>query len=138
MTGGDTDNPEIDISKYLLNFNSGDWSSQANTYLQNALQQGLPYSEKYSKLASDTLMQTAQQSAQQQQQGFQQAQALQAPQRLAAYNALDAYQDMLGLSRPNMGSYQFAQANMNPQIAQAQLTPPQWNNPNPSLFQGVK
>jgi len=127
-TQGEDGQQSVDISKYLLNFNSSDWATQANTYLQNALAQGLPYSEKYSQLASDVIQTSTKQSEQQQREGFQTAQALQAPQRLATYQALDAYQDLLGLSRPTMGSAQYAQ--------QGPLNQPQWVNRNPSLFQG--
>ena len=42
--------------------------------------------------------------------GYQQSQALNSPQQLATYNALDAYQNNLGLSTPQGGSFQLAQA----------------------------
>ncbi len=97
-----------DLSKYLVNFNSSEWANQANAQLQQALSQGLQYSEKYSTQAVKAAQDYDQKAQQQMQQGYQQAQAVNAPQRLATYNALDAYQNTLGLPTPVGGSFQLA------------------------------
>ncbi len=100
----------IDLSKYLVNFNSSDWANQANAHLQNALNQALPYSEKYTQQAVNAVQNYSNQAQNQITSGFNQAQALNAPQHLATYNALDAYQNNLGLATPAGGSFQLAQA----------------------------
>lgn len=113
MIGGNTD-----LSKYLINFNASDWANQANAHLQSALNQGLQYSKDYSQQAVNAMQDYNNQSQQQMKQGFQQAQALNAPQHMATYNALDAYQGTLGLPTPVGGSAQAAQGllqNMQPQ-----------------------
>lgn len=113
MLGGDKksrQNLEAAVSKYLINFNAPDWASQANNYLQNALQQGLAYSEKYSQGAVDTAQAFQKQSEAAQQSGYEMAQALNAPKRLAAYNALDSYLGTLGQAQPVGGSFQLASA----------------------------
>lgn len=97
----------------LINFNSADWANRANQQLQQALQAGLQYSEKYGKQAVEAVQDYDQQARKDLQQGFQRAQALQAPQRLATYNALDAYQGLLGLPTPVGGSFQLAQGMQN-------------------------
>lgn len=81
----------------MINFNPSEWANLANAQLQAALQQGLAYSEKYTGQAANTLQNYHNQAQQQMQQGFNQYQQLNAPQRQAAYNALDAYQATLGL-----------------------------------------
>lgn len=53
--------------------------------------------------------------------GFNQSQALQAPQAQAGYQALDAYMDSLGLSRPQMRSGNLAQALFNNTNQQNQI-----------------
>ena len=108
MIGGSGKGGTIDISKYLVNFNSSDWSNQANQYLTSALNQGIAQSEKYNQAAIDTQKAYQQQVNQQLQGGYDMSQALNAPQRMATYGALDRYQDLLGLSRPEMGGYQMA------------------------------
>lgn len=97
-----------DISKYLINFNSSDWANQANSYLQSALTSGTNYAQQYNQAGIDATQAFQNQANQAQQSGYQMAQAVQAPQRLAAYGALDAYQDSLGLARPTEGSFQLA------------------------------
>jgi hypothetical protein len=104
MVGGN------DLSQYLINFNASDWANQANAHLQSALGQGLAYSEKNAQQAVNAIQGYDQKAQQQMQQGFDRGQALNAPQRLAAYGALDAYQDTLGLARPVGGSFQLASA----------------------------
>lgn len=99
-----------DLSKFLINFNTSEWANQANKQLQAALQQGLQYSEKYTNQAVKAQQDYDKVAQQQLQQGFNQSQALSAPQRLATYGALDAYQDTLGLARPVGGSFQLASA----------------------------
>lgn len=106
MLGGQSG--KTDLSKYLINFDSAAWANQANQQLQNALNQGLQYSEKYSQKAVNTLQDYNNLAQNQMRQGFNQAQALNAPQRLATYNALDAYQRTLGLPTPVGGSFQLA------------------------------
>lgn len=113
----------MDISQYLINFNSADWAKQANNYVQSALNQGLGYSQQYNQAAIDNQKAYQQQANQAVQQGYNTAQAVQAPQRLAAYGALDAYQDSLGLARPTAGSFQLAQSLQN--AAQGQPNTPQ-------------
>jgi hypothetical protein len=107
MIGGDSKG--VDISQYLVNFNSSDWANQANSYLTSAMQQGIGQSEKYGQAAIDASKAYQGQANQALNQGFQMSQALNAPQRMAAYGALDQYQDMLGLARPQGGSAQYAQ-----------------------------
>ncbi len=114
-----------DLSKYLINFNSSEWANQANTHLQNALTQGLKYNEKYNQQAVDVLQNYDQQAQNQMKQGFNQAQALNAPQHLATYNALDAYQGTLGLPTPQGGSFQLAQAMNNQAMGQPLASPQQ-------------
>src|SRR5690349_8145368 len=127
MISGASGGQLIDISKYLVNFNSSDWANTANNYLTNALNQGIAQSNQYNQAAVDAQKAYQDQSNQALQQGYQTAQALIAPQRLATYGALDAYQDSLGLARPQAGSFQLASAMENqalnqPNIpAQAQL-----------------
>lgn len=103
----------IDISKYLVNFNAADWANTANQYLTGALNQGIAQQDKYSTAAIDASKAYQGQANQALNQGYQTAQALNAPQRLAGYQALDAYQDSLGLARPNVGSFQLAGAMAN-------------------------
>lgn len=116
-----TSTPASSMSNYLINFNAADWANAANARLQEALNQGIQYSEKYAQQAANALQAYDQKSQQQLQQGFKQAQALNAPQRLASYNALDAYQDMLGLARPTMGSFQLASALQNQATGQPNI-----------------
>lgn len=108
MKGNSGGSGPVDISQYLINFNSSTWANQANKYLQSALDQGLGYSEKYNQAAIDTTKAYQNQANEALRGGYDMAQAVQAPQRMAAYNALDRYQDTLGLARPTVGSFQLA------------------------------
>lgn len=110
MIGGSNGQQSIDISKYLVNFNAADWANTANSYLTSALNQGIAQSEKYNTAAINASNTATTQANQAAAQGFDMAQALNAPQRLAGYQALDAYQDSLGLARPSVGSFQLASA----------------------------
>lgn len=109
MIGGTSSQP-IDISKYLVNFNASDWANKANSYLTNALNQGIAQSNKYNQAAINSQLTTQNQANQAGAQGYDLAQALNAPQRLATYNALDAYQQSLGMATPTVGSFQLASA----------------------------
>ena len=119
MIGGGTD-----LSKYLINFNSSEWANQANAHLQKVLNQALPYGEKYTQQAINAVQDYSNQAQNQISQGYNQAQALNAPQHLATYNALDAYQNSLGLDTPQGGSFQLAQA-MNNQASGQPVANPQ-------------
>lgn len=110
MIGGSGGSQPIDISKYLVNFNASDWANTANQYLTSALNQGITASNTYNQAAIGAANAAQQQSNKALTQGFDMSQALNAPQRLAGYQALDAYQDSLGLARPNVGSFQLASA----------------------------
>jgi hypothetical protein len=112
MIGGSSSGGQqgIDISKYLVNFNAADWANTANNYLTSALNQGIAQSEKYNNAAIGASNAATGQANQALTQGYDMAQALNSPQRLATYQALDAYQDSLGLARPNVGSFQLASA----------------------------
>lgn len=121
MIGGNN----TDLSKYLINFNSSDWANQANAHLQNAINQALPYGEKYTQQAVNAVQDYSNQAQQGIKQGYNQAQALNAPQHLATYNALDAYQGTLGLATPQGGSFQLAQAMNNQATGQPLATPQQ-------------
>lgn len=121
MIGGSGGTSGVDISKYLVNFNSSDWANTANSYLTNALQQGISQSNKYNQAAIDASRAYQNQANQALMQGYNQAQALNAPQRLATYGALDAYQDSLGLSRPQAGGFQLASSIDNQVRGQQQL-----------------
>lgn len=99
-----------DLSRYLVNFNSSDWANQANQHLQAALNAGLPYSEKYNQQAINATQNYNNLAQKQIQNGYNQAQALNLPQHIATYNALDTYQNNLGLPTPVGGSYKLAQA----------------------------
>lgn len=112
------------INDYLLNFKSSEWADMANKQLQAALNQGLQYSEKYNQQASNALQNYNQQARTDLNQGLAQAQALDAPRRLATYGALDAYQGLLGLPTPQGGSFQLAQA-MNNQATGQPVLPQQ-------------
>lgn len=103
----------INISKYLVNFNAADWANTANQYLTSALNQGISASNQYNQKAIDSQLNAQNQANQAAAQGYNMSQALTAPQRLATYGALDAYQDTLGLARPTVGSFQLAQALQN-------------------------
>jgi hypothetical protein len=105
MIGNNTD-----LSKYLINFNSADWANQANAHLQQALNQALPYGEKYTQQAVNAIQDYNNQAQKNISTGYNTAQALNAPQHLAVYNALDQYQKNLGLATPTGGSFQLAQA----------------------------
>lgn len=98
----------VDLSQYLVNFNASDWANQANQYLGSAMNQSMDYGEKYNQAAINSQQAFQQQANQGNMAGYNMAQAVQAPQRFAGYQALDAYQDTLGLARPEMGSYQLA------------------------------
>lgn len=98
-----------DLSKFLINFNPSEWANQANAQLQSALSQGLNYSEANTQKALNAVQDYNQQAQNQLKQGFNQAQAFNAPKQLATYNALDAYQGLLGLPTPVGGSFQLAQ-----------------------------
>ncbi len=115
----------LDLSKYLVNFNSSEWANQANSHLQTALTQGLKYSDDYNKQALQAVNDSNQLAQKQLQGGFDQAQALNAPQHLATYNALDAYQGTLGLATPQGGSFQLAQAMNNQATGQPPVNPQQ-------------
>lgn len=119
MIGGGSNGQGIDISKYLVNFNAADWANTANNYLTNALNQGIAQSNQYNQAAINSQLAAQNQANQAATQGFNMAQALNAPQRLATYGALDAYQDTLGLARPVEGSAQLAQG----LLSQAQRVP---------------
>ena len=124
-----------DLSKYLINFNSSDWANQANTHLQQAMNQGLQYSEKYSQQAANVLQDYDKQSQQQMKQGFAQSQALNAPQHLATYNALDTYLGTLGQATPVGGSFQLAQGMQNSLFGQPNT--PQQQQQAQGFNQGV-
>lgn len=110
MIGGGSNGQGIDISKYLVNFNAADWANTANSYLTNALNQGIAQSNQYNQAAINSQLTAQNQANKAAAQGYDMAQALNAPQRLAGYQALDAYQDSLGLARPTAGSFQLASA----------------------------
>ncbi len=120
MIGGNTD-----LSKYLVNFNSAEWANQANAHLQSALNQALPYGEKYTQQAVNAVGDYSNQAQKDINQGYAQAQALNAPQHLATYNALDAYQGTLGLATPQGGSFQLAQAMNNASTGHPVASPQQ-------------
>lgn len=84
--------------------------AKANSYLTDALQMGLPYSERFTQQAIDALNKAQEKAQSQLEQGFQRNQALNAPYRLAGYTALDSYMDTLSMARPEMGSYKLATA----------------------------
>lgn len=117
----------VDLSKYLVNFNSADWANQANAHLTQALNQALPYGEKYTQQAVKSVQDYSNEAQKNINQGYQTAQALNAPQHLATYNALDAYQGTLGLATPQGGSFQLAQAMNNNAQGNAPVTPQQGN-----------
>lgn len=102
-----------DLSKYLINFNASEWANQANAQLQSSLNQGLQYSEKYFQPSVSAVQDYDKQARNDVSQGFAQHQALDAPKHLATYNALDAYQGLLGLPTPVGGSFQLAGALQN-------------------------
>lgn len=110
----------------MINFNSSAWADAANKQLQAALQQGLPYSEKYTQQAVNAVQDYNKLAQQQMNQGYAQAQAVNAPQQLATYNALDKYQGLLGMPTPVGGSFQLAGALQN-QVQGQQNTPVQQN-----------
>lgn len=110
MIGGSNGEQGIDIGKYLVNFNASDWANTANNYLTSALNQGINQSSQYNQAAIDAQKVYQNQANQAMNQGFNMSQALNAPQRMATYQALDAYQDSLGLARPTNGSFQLAGA----------------------------
>lgn len=123
----------------MINFNSADWANTANAQLQQALNQGLQYSQKYTQQAVNAVQDYDKLAQQQIQQGWQQAQAVNAPQQLATYNALDRYQGLLGLPTPVGGSFQLAGALQN-QISGAPNTAQQQQQAmgyNQGLLSGV-
>lgn len=124
-----------DLSKYLINFNSAEWAAEANKQLQAAMQQGLNYSQNYTNQAVKASQDYNQAAQQQMQQGFNQSQALNAPQRLATYTALDSYMDSLGLARPTAGSFQLASALENQ--ATGQINNPQQQQTAAAFNQGL-
>lgn len=93
-----------------IDFNASDWANQANSFLSDALMLGLPYSERFTQEAIDATKDAQKQANAAQEAGYQKAQALDAPQRLAGYNALDSYLDTLSVARPEMGSFKLANA----------------------------
>lgn len=121
MIGGTGGGQPIDISKYLVNFNAADWANTANNYLTSALNQGIAASNQYNQKAIDSQLTAQNQANQAATQGYEVAQALNAPQRLATYGALDSYQDSLGLARPTVGSFQLAQSLENQARGEANL-----------------
>lgn len=102
-----------DISRYLINFNSSEWANKANAHLQTALDKGLQYSEKYNTLAKGAVEGYDQKAQEQMKQGFYQHQALNAPQHIATYNALDTYLNNLGQPTVVGGGYALAQQQYN-------------------------
>ena len=106
------------LNDYLIKFNSSDWANKANAHLQNALNKGLQYSETYSKQALKAVQDYDQKAQNQMRQGFQRSQALDAPQHLATYNALDTYLGTLGQSTPVGGSFQLAKSMENASMGQ--------------------
>lgn len=127
---GKSGGQSVDLSQYLVNFNSSDWANRANSYLQSALSQGLGYGEQYNQAAIDAVQAYNNQAQQALESGYQRAQAVQAPQRMAAYNALDAYQDTLGLARPTIGSFGLASALENQANPNIQASVPQQQTAN--------
>lgn len=125
-----------DLSKYLINFDSAGWANQVNQQLQAALNQGLPYSEKATQQAVNAVQDYGNTANQNMQQGFNQSQALAAPQHLATYNALDAYQQGLGLPTPVGGSFQLAQ-NMQQGVLGQPMNQQQFNGYNAGQQQFV-
>jgi hypothetical protein len=119
----------------MINFNSADWANTANAQLQAALTQGLQYSQKYTQQAVNAVQDYNKLAQQQMNQGFTQAQALNAPQRLATYNALDAYQNTLGLPTAVGGSFQLAQGLQNGVLGQPNT--PQQAQQTAGFNQGV-
>ncbi len=130
-----------DLSRYLINFNSAEWANAANAHLQQAINQALPYGEKYTQQAVNAVQAYSNQAQKDINQGYQTAQALNAPQHLATYNALDAYQNGLGLATPQGGSFQLAQAMNNNAQGIAPVNPQQRNmvaGYNNGLLSGVQ
>jgi hypothetical protein len=84
--------------------------NKANGYLQDALTLGLPYSENFTKQAIQAQQQAQNLARNDAEGGFQRSQGLNAPYRLAGYQALDSYMDTLTMARPEMGSFKLANA----------------------------
>jgi hypothetical protein len=112
------------LSNYLVNFNAANWANQANQQLQSSLNQGLGTSTQLTQQALNTQNQANTLAQNQLNTGYQQSQALNSPQQLATYNALDAYQNNLGLATPQGGSFALAQ-NMNNNATGAPVANPQ-------------
>jgi len=96
-----------DLSKYLINFNAADWANQANQHLQQVLQQGLNYANQNTQQAINATQAYQNQANNNMVQGYNQYMNLTAPQRMATYNALDAYTNNLGLPSPGVFIYWF-------------------------------
>ena len=99
--GGDVEEIDTDVNGAV---------NRANDFLNNALLIGLPYSEQFTRQAVEAQQMAEKQSRADQESGFQRAQGLQAPYRLAGYQALDSYLDTLTQARPEMGSFKLANA----------------------------
>lgn len=119
-----------------LTYSTPGFITTMNNMLQGALNNAIGTSTNYTNQAIgqqnqslntatnalNTGLSGATQSAlQQAQNGFNTSQALQAPYAGAGYGALDAYQDSLGLSRPQMGSQALSSALTNTANVQNQL-----------------
>lgn len=130
MTGGQN------VNQYLIDFNAANWATQANAQLQTALSHGLQYSENYSQQAIKATQAFQAQSRNDQSQGFERSQALNAPMRLAGYNALDSYLGLLGQPTPQGGSFKLASALENP--IQGQQNTPQQEQMAAGFNQGIQ
>jgi len=103
-------------------------TGQINQILDDSLSKGLDYSQGYTQKAVDqqntSLTQALgqlNQGLQALQGGFNTSQALQTPYRDAGYNALDMYEDSLGVKRPTIGNKAVADALVKNQNVQNQL-----------------
>jgi hypothetical protein len=98
-----------------------------NSILDTSLQNALGYSQNYTGQAVNTQTQYLQQAmnalttaGNQLTNSFNQSQGLQQPYRIAGYNALDSYEDTLGMKRPTIGNAAVAQALNDQAVAQGQ------------------
>jgi hypothetical protein len=90
---------------------------EMNSILDKSLGNALDYSQNYTSQATDAQTQYLQQAmnaltkaGNQLTDSFNQSQGLQQPYRVAGYNALDSYEDTLGMKRPTIGNAAVAQA----------------------------
>lgn len=96
-----------------------EYESEAQGYLDIMLRNAIPYSEFFTKLAIDNMNAMFDRARNDTREYYERSLAFTAPYREAGYQALDTFQDTLGIARPAAGSSAMAHAQENKAKEQA-------------------